>query len=140
MHHSIIFFVTEQKGIRCIAHQDYVLLVRNQRPMPEYAKQAVRVADWYVRTSEAGPAIVDNETYSIFSFDEQGLLNWSRCRQGVKANHALYKALDQARKSDSDKDKTVERLRAEMGEQFTWLPDAEEVAAMYRLLSNVLST
>ncbi|MEC4722256.1 hypothetical protein RY831_24130 [Noviherbaspirillum sp. CPCC 100848] len=134
MRQSIIFFVSETAGVRQIVHQAYVELVRGERSVPEYAGQTVRVADWYVETCDGGLGKIDNETYSMFEFDRDGHINWPKCRHGIAANHAFYAAVMASQEMDSGEDSTIQQLRAELGEDFTWFPDKEERASMEALV------
>jgi len=73
-HKSYQFYLTD-KGVLPILHDCYVELVSGKAISTEFAKQTIRLADWYVRMQDDVPQQVVNETYSWLVFDEFGRLN-----------------------------------------------------------------
>lgn len=100
--------------------------MRGESGLAEQAKRTIRVADWYVEVSPDAAPTVLNETYSVLSFNEAGKVDWLRCRVGGARNRAIYEALRTSRYEDPEDDPAVRRLRAEMCDEVSWLPDSDE--------------
>jgi len=139
MHTSLIFFVLPYEGIRPVCRRSYVQLLRGEQPMTEYANQTIRIADWYVALDDEGQLRVDNETYSILAFDSSGQVDWPKCRHGASANSTFYKALTESKFEDPDADPAVQKIRAQLCEQFAWLPDKQEREALCTLAPSTIS-
>lgn len=130
MHQSKIFFMEEPDKVNPIPQPRYVSLVRGEQPMPEYANKTIRLADWYM---EQGSATVENETYSLLTFDGDGFVDWPNCRHGIAMNHAFYQEIAESAYEDIDDDPTIQKLREELGTDFTWYPSRRERAAIHQL-------
>lgn len=72
MFKTIIFFLPPTSTIRQLDQHDYARLVRGESTDLQYAGQTVRVADWYVKVGNGLPVAIENETYSLLSFDSSG--------------------------------------------------------------------
>lgn len=134
MRHSYALFLIAPNDVRFIPHETYVHLVRGDVPMPDYANQSVRVADWYINTEDQRSAREENETYSVLAFDHQGYVDWARCQLGAAANHVVYQSLLQSSRDDVDDDPQVQALRHALGADYVWLPNRKERATMCKLV------
>jgi len=139
MHKSLIFFLLRGGEIRWVPRITYVRLLRGEQRMPEFAGQAVRVADWYVVATADQSLRVDNETYSILAIDSSGTVDWSHGRHGMNASSRFYEALADSSFEDPDDDPTVRAIRTQLGEEFSWLPNEKERAALFALAAQGIS-
>lgn len=124
-HRTLIFFVLDG-AVTFVPQPQYARLLRGEWRLPEHAERTVRVADWYVAAGSTGEPKPVNETYSILQFDAHGRVDWRRCRIGGTRNQALYEALRNSTFDDPDDDPAVQRLRSELCDEVSWLPDREE--------------
>lgn len=139
MHHTLIFLMLEE-GIRFVPQAQYARLLRGEERFAELADRAIRVADWYIDAPAAGIPGVVNETYSFVQLDEDGGIDWRRCRIGGTRNQALYEALRRSRYDDPDDDPEVRQLRAVLCDEVTWMPDTEEKARLGAAAAQVMKT
>ena len=124
-HRTLIFLVLDG-AVTFVPQPQYARLLRGEWRLPEHAERTIRVADWYVEGGSTGEPKPVNETYSILQLDAHGGVDWRRCRIGGTRNQALYEALRNSTFDDPDDDPAVQRLRSELCDEVTWLPDREE--------------
>ena len=124
-HRTLIFFVLDG-AVTFVPQPQYARLLRGDWHLPEHADRTIRVADWYVAAGSTGGPKPVNETYSLLQLDAHGSIDWRRCRIGGTRNQALYEALKRSRYDDPDDDPQVRKLRAQMCDEVSWLPNSEE--------------
>lgn len=89
MYKTVIFFLDNGPGTpEWISHDEYVRLVRGEKPVPTYSGRQVRVADWYVRMDGDRPVEIENETYSFLNFDRTGHVAWPSEGPGSRQSQA----------------------------------------------------
>ncbi len=122
MFKTVIFFLSPTAGIQQVTQHDYARLVNGEASDPGYAGQTVRVADWYVKVGDDRRVVIENETYSLVSFDPSG--------------HVLRPAADEEAVSaycpqggEVETFKEQENMRGSNIEQ-PWLPTPEERTQM----------
>jgi hypothetical protein len=71
-HASFVFLLDADGSIHPLPHGLYVAMAKGEATAPEFAGRRMRVADWYVRLSDAKPVSVVNETYAPIAFDSNG--------------------------------------------------------------------
>ncbi len=74
LHESRVFLLDES-GVRPLAHDRYVALVRGEATAAEFAGHRFLLVDWYLRLSCGHPEAVVNETCSWLVFDAQGIVD-----------------------------------------------------------------
>jgi hypothetical protein len=79
-HHKSYQFYLVNGEVMPIVHDCYGLLVKGEAVASEFARQTLRLADWYVRMDDEVPKQVVNETYSWQVFDEFGRLDLHAAR------------------------------------------------------------
>lgn len=127
-----IFFKLEEGELVPVPHKQYVALMHRVQPMPEYAKQHVRVAIFYVEMENSLPAEVVNANYSLLQFDEIGFADPHTPKHSIQDNRAFFKAVRQSKFDNIDCDPEVQRLRSKLGEEFSWIPTDRELSRMLR--------
>ena len=125
----MIFLVRDGEAV-FVSQAQYASLLRGETRLTERSGERVRVADWYYEVPANGEPQLVNETYSVLHLDDSGHIDWPRCRAGGRRNQALYGALRASSYDDPDQDPAVQRLRAQMCDEVTWLPDREERARL----------
>jgi hypothetical protein len=126
----LIFLVRDGETV-FVPQARYASLLRGETRLIDDAGASVRVADWYYELSASGEPRLVNETYRVLYFDATGTIDWPRCRVGGPRNQALYESLRTSSYDDPDEDPAVQRLRAQMCDEVTWLPDREERARLH---------
>lgn len=126
MHQSYIFFLTDNGEIQAIPQSTYVAAMRREITLHEYAGRRIRVADLYVLLQDDVPAEIENETYSFLYFDEAGNADPHGGRFSLDENHTFYQAALNSRFSDIDCDPQVQKVRENIGDDFSWLPTDDE--------------
>jgi hypothetical protein len=71
-HASYIFLLTEDGGVHPVPHALYRALARGLAEAPMWARQTLRVADWYVRLKDGAPEQLVNAQYSWLRVDDSG--------------------------------------------------------------------
>lgn len=122
---TLIFFL-DRGHAEHVPQAQYAELLGGVRRLPQHAGREVRVADWYVDAPDGTQPTVLNETYSILQLDAAGNVDWSRCRIGGRGNRELYEALRSSSFDDPEDDPVVQRVRARVCDEVTWLPDKAE--------------
>jgi hypothetical protein len=133
-HQSFVLFMLDDGQIKYIAPVAYVALVRGEVSMPEYAGQRMRVADLYVALHEGSASEIDNETYSYLYFDERGHADPHHGSFSLEENRAFYDVALQSQYSNIDCDPKVQKIREQIGDEFSWLPTEEERKKIYSLI------
>jgi hypothetical protein len=72
MYQSLVFLISACGDIELISHEHYVGVMQGNRTMPRYANQHVHVADWYVKAIDEHAFDIENESYSLIDFDDNG--------------------------------------------------------------------
>lgn len=114
MYKTVIFFLSDSGTPDLIPHQEYVRLVRADLSMPKYARQQVRIADWYIKMDGDRPIEVENETYGFLHFDTSGHVAW---RGEAPADAAME-----------------ERSLPKNSKAQAWLPTSTERATLYEIV------
>lgn len=114
MYKTIIFILPKSGSPDLIPHQEYVHLVRGDASAPKYAKQQVRIADWYVKMDGNRPVEIENETYGLLNFDATGHVTWPS-----EAAHGATMAGNPL---------------PENSEAHVWLPTLEEKATLHEMV------
>ena len=125
-----IFFRLEDGDIIPIPREEYVALMHRKEPMPQFSKQLVKIAIFYVEMEKATPVAVINGTYNLFEFDEPGFADLHAPKHTLQDNRAFYEAVRQSRFDDIDCDPAVQTLRTQLGDEFSWVPTSEELQFM----------
>jgi hypothetical protein len=126
MHQSYIFFLTDNGEIQAIPQSTYVAAMRGEITLHEYVGRRIRVADFYVLLQDGAPAEIENETYSFLYFDGAGQADPRGARFSLDENHEFYQAALHSRFFNIDCDPQVQKVRENIGDDFSWLPTDDE--------------
>lgn len=131
MHYEdYVFFKREGEGLQQEPHERYVALMHRTQPMPEYAKQHVHVAIFYVEMNNSRPAEVVNANYSLLEFDEAGFADPHTAKHSIEDNRAFFAAVRNSNFDNIDCDPEIQKLRAKLGDEFSWVPTDQELSFM----------
>jgi hypothetical protein len=133
MYKTVIFFLPESGLPDLIPHQEYVGLVRGDASTPKYAKQQVRIADWYIKMDGNQPIEVENETYSLLNFDEAGRVAWPSESARSNASNRLASSLAPHTMQAHGATKEGNLLHKN-NESLTWLPTLEERTTLHEIV------
>lgn len=135
IYESLIFFFLRTGEILPIAHTSYIDLVRDLCPLPDYANQRLRVADWYVDLSNESAVKLANETYSFLSIDGNGYIDWTATNQKGLACEGWNAAPGWQATGKKQVDRIGHRDQSLLRCEATWLPDPSERAELDDLVS-----
>lgn len=122
MYKTVIFFLSDSGNPDFVPHQAYVRLVRGDELTPKYARQQIRVADWYIKMDGDSPIEIENETYSFLNFDAAGHVAWPHdASLGSDGNRA-----DESAREEAHRYKNPEGL--------AWQPTLEERGRLYAMV------
>lgn len=131
MHYEdYVFFRLDGGDLVTVPHERYVALMHKIQPITEYAKQHVRVAIFYVEMEKSCPVAVVNANYSLLEFNEAGFADPQTAKYSIEDNRAFFEAVRNSKVDNIDCDPQVQGLRAELGEEFSWLPTDRELSLM----------
>jgi hypothetical protein len=133
-HHSFILFTLDDGTIKHIPQTNYVALVRKELVMQEFAGKRLHVADLYVALDEGVAPKIDNETYSYLYFDEDGYADPHHGGFSIKENRAFYDRALNSPYSNIGDDPEVQKIRKEIGDDFSWRPTEEERKRMLEFI------
>lgn len=131
MHYKdYVFFKREGEDPQQVPHEQYVALMHRTKPMHEYAKQHVHVAIFYVAMKDSRPAEVVNANYSLLEFDEAGFADAHTAKHSIEDNRTFFAAVRNSNFDNIDCDPEIQKLRAKLGEEFSWVPTDQELSFM----------
>lgn len=131
MHYKdYVFFKREGEDPQQVPHERYVALMHRTQPMQQYAKQHVHVAIFYVEMKDSRPAEVVNANYSLLEFDESGFADPHAAKHSIEDNRAFFAAVRNSNFNNIDCDPEIQKLRAKLGEEFSWAPTDQELSFM----------
>lgn len=131
---DFVFFKLANGNFQKIPHQDYVALMHRDKTMAEYAGQTLRIALLYVAVQQDQPCRVENGTYSLLRFDETGYADAHFTGNSLEDNHAFYLAVEKSQFDNIDCDPNIQKLRTQLGQEFSWYPTEEELQAMSAMI------
>lgn len=134
-HHSFILFMLDDGEVKHIPQAIYVALIRSEIVMQEYAGKRIRVADLFIAIGEGTPSRIDNETYSYLYFDEDGYADSHHGSFSIEENRAFYNRALNSPYSNIDYDPEVQKIRKELGDDFSWRPTEEERKRMLEFIN-----
>lgn len=111
--------------------------MHRKEAMPQFSRQSVKVAVFYVEMEKSHPVAVINGTYNLFKFDEAGFADLNAPKHSFQDNRAFYEAVRQSRFEDIDCDPAIQKLRTQLGEEFSWVPTDEELQFMLQHIFTV---
>lgn len=126
-----IFFKLNDESILNITHANYIDLVQGHTTMPVFAGQKLQVADLYVSTKNDKPDRIVNGTYSFLNFDQYGNADPHFEGNSLEDNKAFYDAVFNSKYSDIDYDPAIQKVRSQIGEEFSWIPTEVEIKKMH---------
>lgn len=125
-----VFFKREGENLQQVPNERYVALMHRTHPMHEYAKQHVHVAIFYVEMKDSCPVEVVNANYSLLEFDEAGFADPHTAEHSIEDNRAFFAAVRNSNFNNIDCDPEIQKLRAKLGEEFSWVPTDQELSFM----------
>ena len=126
-----IFFKLNDESILNITHENYIDLVQGRTTMPAFAGQKLQMADLYVSIKNGKPDRIVNGTYSFLRFDQQGHADPHFDGNSLKENKVFYDAVLNSTYSDIDYDPAVQKVRGQIGDDFSWIPTELEMKNMH---------
>ncbi len=73
--HESRVFLLDDSGVRPLAHDRYVALVRGEATAPEFSSHRFILVDWYLRLACGQPEAIVSETCSWLVFDARGAVD-----------------------------------------------------------------
>lgn len=126
-----IFFKLNDESIVNITHADYIDLVQGNMTMPAYAGQKLQIADLYVSIKNDKPDRIVNGNYSFLNFDQRGHADPHFEGISLEDNKAFYDAVFNSKYSDIDYDPAIQKVRSQIGDEFSWIPTEVEMKKMH---------
>lgn len=126
-----IFFKLNDESILNITHANYIDLVQGHMTMPAFAGQKLQVADLYVSIKNDKPDRIVNGTYSFLNFDQFGHADPHFQGNSLEDNKAFYDAVFNSEYSDINDDPVIQKVRRQIGDEFSWMPTEDEMKKMH---------
>lgn len=129
-----VFLCPSSNEIELIPHGRYLMLMRKQKVLLQYAGQQIRVAIFYVAMQNEKPVKAVNATYGLLDFDDEGYASPHAGDFSLEQNRAFYEAVEKSAYDDVDYDPEVQKLRRTMQDEFSWAPSEKERRLMLNMV------